>query len=229
MSGTRSKMLREEPPITTADESVNVRSHLDVGSARNVSEADDWLDTFEHQATDALYEHATRYASTLAGRLAHVDARADHQYAQELVQAAIVDTLIGVVVWDPAVCSLEAHVIKTIKSRCSHDRERAVAAPHVPIDASDDALHLADTQRSEALEAETEARQSGLCLSWLREIAVSRRDNDVLLVLECFQEGHIAPRDVILKTGWRANRWRNAKHRLASYVEMLPAPRVSSE
>jgi hypothetical protein len=197
----------------------NVMSRTDsAATAQN-----DWLDAFEGQVTDELYARATRYATRLAAGVAQVDRHADQQYVHDIVQAAIVDTLIGVVVWDPASYSLEAHILNTIKSRCHHDRDRAIGAPHLPFDPNDSAesLRVAEVLRDGVEETGDPAEHAERCLDMLREIAVRRKDGEVLAMLDCFGRGELKLGDVASK-GWRANRWRNAKRRLERYAGLLP-------
>jgi hypothetical protein len=185
---------------------------------------DAWYSAFSDQLTDELYADALRYARHLTTHLARVDDHADDQYAGDLVQAAIVDTWVGAVTWDPTCYTLLAHVQNTMKGRCHHDRDRALDMPHVQLDTcSATGVGKVTAQASASAEDEEDVnRRSAVYLAMLRDMAIAKRDSDVLLVLQRLGEGCFTPAEIASATGWRRKRIRNARKRLQGYIQALP-------
>jgi hypothetical protein len=191
-------------------------------------QTDEWLREFEAQATTELYEKATRYATERARQIAEVGGHVDDDYVHEVVQAAFADTYIGTLTWTPC-ASLEQHVIHAIKSRTRHDRERAMERRHVSLNLQE------STPLVEEVEASLSAAQAGTVataaaralasasMAVLRALASGRHDEDVLRLLDAFDDGVFAKQDILARTGISMRRYRNARNRLARYVQQLPA------
>jgi hypothetical protein len=190
----------------------------------NDHDEDGWHVAFHSQVNEDLYTRSTRYALRLTAYLG-----GDNEHARELVQAAIVDTLIGVLCWDPESCSLEAHINSTIRSRCHHDRDRAQSLPHVPLDTSeaDGVLTLPSGNVDGDVESDDIVRHTDVYLASIREQAIGKHDNDVLAVLECFGEGRFTTNEMVAATGWPAKRVRNARRRIKRYIATLPRRRAA--
>lgn len=176
-----------------------------------------WIDAYEAQATDELFEKATRFAASRARQVARAGGRVDDLYVEALVQDAFTDTWTGRLAWDPTRATLEQQVINAICSRSRHDREQAIRRRHVSIDMTTRAeveVSLASQRSDEAIE------HAEYAMSELRMLA--RDDRDVLQMLDAFEDGAFAKQDVMTLTGLSAKRYRNARGRLAKLVQQLP-------
>ena len=179
------------------------------------------------QVTAALYEKAPRFAARRAQLVAHVRGRADDQCAADLVQAAIVDTYEGTLEWDHEMCPLEVHVLVAIRSRSRHDRLRAKEMRTISLDLHEEG-HEATAVSTEAevamaVESPTDETRE-LASTWLEavnQLAVQAHDNDVLLLLECYCDGATTKEEVVGELELPARRHRNARNRLAGYVERV--------
>jgi hypothetical protein len=108
-----------------------------------------WIAAFEAQATHALRLRARRFARARSHLVARSGARVDDRYISALVQDALTDTLLGVLVWNPAKRSLEQHLFAAIRARTYHDCVRAQRFLHQSLygedpGASPDALAFSD-------------------------------------------------------------------------------------
>jgi hypothetical protein len=194
-----------------------------------VARTEEWIDEYERQATDELYEKATRYATERAKQVAAVGGPGDDDYVEDLVQAAFADTYTGQLAWDPSRATLEQQVIQTIKNRSRHDRERAAERRHLSFDIHD------DRKRSAVMRAEVEASLAAdhepnhgaidlaeKALAHLREMAIADRNRAVLKLLDAYDHGAFSKQEVMEHTKMSAKRLRLAKTQLATYVDRLP-------
>src|ERR1044071_1478935 len=110
-----------------------------------------WLEAFTAQCTNQLYEVARRFAARRAAVVARCGGVVDDYYVRELVANAISDTAAGILRWDPAAQSLEAHVLDAISRRANHDCSRALRYRHEAVD-------LFDPEAPRALIEEVETR-----------------------------------------------------------------------
>lgn len=155
----------------------------------------------------------------------------DDYYVRELVANAISDTAAGVLCWDPAVQSLEAHVLDAISRRANHDCSRALRYRHEAVD-------FFDPETPRALVDEVEAKLSEAVpgvrsrselerVTRLRELA-GPEDEHVLLVLDAFEARATTKSDVLHFTGLSDKEYRAAQKRLMRLVAKL-APGKSSK
>lgn len=186
---------------------------------------DAWHDAFAAQCTDQLYDVGRRFAARRAAVVARCGGRVDDYYVRELVANAISDTAAGTLCWDPAVQSLEAHVLDAISRRANHDCSRALRYRHEAVD-------FFDPETSWALVEEVEAKLADAVPSvWygaklervteLRELA-GHEDAHVLLVLDAFEAGATTKSDVLHFTGLSDREYRAAQKRLMRLAAKLP-------
>jgi len=188
---------------------------------------DAWHDAFAAQCTDQLYDVGRRFAARRAAVVARCGGVVDDYYVRELVANAISDTAAGALHWDPAVQSLEAHILDAISRRANHDCSRALRYRHEAVD-------FFDPDAPRALVEETEAKLAdavpGLWyrpelgpverVTRLRELA-GQEDAHVPLVLDAFEAGAITKADVLHFTGLSDKEYRAARKRLMRLVAKL--------
>jgi DNA-directed RNA polymerase specialized sigma24 family protein len=168
-----------------------------------------WLDEFEAQATPALFEKATRYATSRAWGVAKWRGKDDDLYVQELVQDAFGDTLSGTIAWDPTRASLEAHIINAIRGRSRHDRVHARRYRAVEVD-----------HKLAAEPADGAGDRAELVMLALQELAAD--DREVVALLEAFSAGACEKAEAMAAAKLGAKPYRNARIRLARLVKQLP-------
>lgn len=179
-----------------------------------------WLEAFTAQCTNQLYEVARRFAARRAAVVARCGGTVDDYYVRELVANAISDTAAGILRWDPAAQSLEAHVLDAISCRANHDCSRALRYRHEAVD-------LFDPEAPRALieEVETKLADSvtslgsrpradrGERVNRLRELA-GPDDANVLLILDAFEAEAVTKSDVLHFSGLSDKEYRAARKRL---------------
>jgi len=190
-----------------------------------------WLEAFTAQCTNQLYEVARRFAARRAAVVARCGGVVDDYYVRELVANAVSDTAAGVLRWNPAAQSLEAHVLDAISRRANHDCSRALRYRHEAVD-------LFDPEVPRALIDEVEAKLAdavpglgfrlrldhGERVQRLRELA-GPDDAHVLLILDAFEAEAVTKSDVLHFTGLSDKEYRAARKRLVR----LAAKRSPSE
>lgn len=192
-----------------------------------------WHDAFTAQCTDRLYDVGRRFAARRAAMVARCGGMVDDYYVRELVANAISDTAAGILYWDPAVRSLEAHVLDAISQRANHDCSRALRYRHEAVD-------FFDPETPRALVEEVEAKLADAVpglryvaergpterVTQIRELA-GHEDAHVLLVLDAFEAGATTKSDVLHFTGLSDKEYRAAWKRLTRLAAKL-APGKSS-
>jgi hypothetical protein len=185
-----------------------------------------WIDAFAVQNTSALREAARRYAARRLHRIGK-SAHADELDIRALVQDAFTDTLFGEVAWDPAMKSLEQHVLDTLRWRTRDVRKRARRFRHERIDVFDEDTEGSTTMASleSSLRADRETPTSDellfaeQVLARLRELAA--RDEHVLRLLDAIAEGATEPADIAAVAKLNAKQYRNARERLDRLVKNM--------
>lgn len=192
---------------------------------------DAWRDAFTAQCTDQLYDVGRRFAARRAAVVARCGGVVDDYYVRELVANAISDTAVGVLCWDPAAQSLEAHVLDAISRRANHDCSRAIRYRHEAVDFFDPETPRALVDEVEAKLAEAvPGVRSGSELervTRLRELA-GPEDEHVLLVLDAFEARATTKSDVLHFTGLSDKEYRAAQKRLMRLVAKLTAGEPSN-
>lgn len=181
--------------------------------------SEEWIEAFETQADDALYERVRRYARVRSRLVAYGGRVVDDLYIDELVQDAIDDTFAGVLAWDPARVTLERHLQAAIHSRTRHDYVHALNFRKERIDLG---------KRSTLADVETALQQSrgppegstDRVLANLRELAA--KDPDVIEMLRLFGEQVIKKEEIVSETGWNTKRYQATRKRMLRLVAQLP-------
>jgi len=188
---------------------------------------DAWHDAFTAQCTDQLYDVGRRFAARRGAVVAWCGGVVDDYSVRELVANVISDTAAGILCWEPAVQSLEAHVLDAISRRANHDCSRALRYRHEAVD-------FFDPETPRALVEEVQAKLADAVpdlwygpergpverVTRLRELA-GPEDAHVLLVLDAFEAGAITKSDVLHFTGLSDKEYRAARKRLMRLVAKL--------
>jgi hypothetical protein len=178
----------------------------------------EWIQALRAQWTKALIEDAERYAAVQARKVAFVRV-VEKTYPAELVQDVIADTMLGAIRWDPERVPLKKHVLDAIKSRTRHDYKHARKYPHIRIeDLTSVDLEAAFASGTRAADS---PHRSMLLLAALRDLA--RGDQDVTLLLDCYDRRITRKFDVIKAVHLTDNRYRAARGRLERLTLALPA------
>lgn len=166
-----------------------------------------------------LLARVRHYARKIAAAVSEAGGFGGDAYAEDLLQDALADTLAGVLRWDPEVATLESHLMSRIRSRGRDTRRRAVAYPHVSIDAPADEESDAPSPVEEAEAAWAVLEDQG---QWSRSeehlqhlFSLAAEDEEVWAVLTVLRTGNLGREDILRITGLSARAYRNARHRLA--------------
>ena len=189
--------------------------------------SEEWIDAFDEQCTEALFQSARRFAAYRARFLGCGTPRADAYYARELVQNALADTLLGALQWDPSVQSLKHHILDAIRLRARRDRTRAERFPHESIDAGDpddESSAMAEAEAALAADAANgtaeEMARAAATMSALRTACAGNLP--ALRYLDAVERGVVARPDLMRIAGLTRDEYHNARRRLARLVTQLP-------
>jgi hypothetical protein len=188
-----------------------------------------FLAEFEKQAKPAALEGVYRYAAARVPMVARAGGRSDDVFAEELVQDALGDTIMGTLRWDPDKRTLAQHLIRAIRFRTKDEALRlGQFRHHALVSAGDEEssdVHPIAEEASmalgEAMPATSEQRAvAAEVMTELRRRAAD--DKAVLELLDAFEEGATSRDDVMHLTEMSAATYRNARRRLAHLVTQLP-------
>lgn len=184
-----------------------------------------WRAEFEKQCTRALREKLYRVARArlrqYAGRLRHVD-DAD---VDDAVMSVLADTLDGALKWDPALVSLQRHLINAIRFRVRDQARSRRRHPHEVLDEDRSGQSVGHEMLSGTPIADVGAVRDLCALAdeivpQIRVRAAS--DPEVLALLDLIEEGTTETRDLMRETKWSAANLRNVRRRLRRIREQLP-------
>jgi hypothetical protein len=139
----------------------------------------------------------------------------------------VVDTLGGLLRWDPSTQSLEIHLYDAIRQRAKREAAHAMRFPHSSVDAGDDdgessVMTEAEMQLlADAPEAtaETIARATEIAVA-LRQIATGKPL--VIRLLDAFAGGATTKDDAMRVAQMTSTEYYNARRQLARLVDQLP-------
>lgn len=205
-------------------DSIDTRQELGRTSEATDTSKTDLCAAFRAHMTKEVMDNVTAYASSRAALVENATGMHDPQRVEDLIQGAIVDTLAGVVTWDPKRIPLAVHMRQVIRSRTSHELERAEDRRFVALG------HLSEAELSEGMEAiagtEEAASEQGLAATLAefraRLRALAEGDEAVLTLIDCYCEGKTERRDVCRTNRMTSSTYHNARRRLLRLVEKLP-------
>lgn len=179
-----------------------------------------WRAQFNAQATEDMMDDVYGYVAKRAAWIEHQQGRRAPGLIREMIQDALGDTFAGIVAWDPARCSLALHLKSVIRSRLSHDLERAEQFAHVGVD---DASEVEVHEVLEARAKTTDGRLDKYIDTFeqrLRELA--RDDDAVLALLDTYLAGITERAQICRTTGMTKGAYHNAHRRLKRLADNLP-------
>ena len=177
-----------------------------------------WRAMFDEQCHDEMLRRVRRYARRVASSVAEAGGLGGEACAEELVQDCLTDTIAGLLVWDPAIATLEHHLMSRIRSRGRDERHRALQNPHWSIDVSPDEDDSSSSALDEAEQAlilsqdEAAERYASARLALMREHAAS--DSNVREILEAVDNGAEGKAEILVASGLSEKAYRNARLRL---------------
>jgi hypothetical protein len=186
--------------------------------------AETWWVLFQEQLADAVAQ-VQSFAQRRARLIALAGGISD---ADDLIAAALVDTLGGVVEWDPSRKMLAAHLRDVIQSRSRHDFARSNRFPMARFGVWEEWIlavpaapepQVDDNHKSVAL--------VGQVIAELRQLADG--DAAVLRILDAYQGGAVIRSDVIAASGLTSVKYQRARRRLRRKSRQLsPALRAAA-
>jgi hypothetical protein len=166
-----------------------------------------------------LVDALNQYARGRAVGVAAAGHKVDDYYARELVMDALSDTWLGVVRWDPTMCSLAYHLRYTIKNRSKKHRKRAETSPHDVLDDDTAASRLAESQLVSDSDAAFTRVYVSEMMTEIRELAAN--DPYLLRILDAYAAGCNTKEDVRAHARMQDRTYHNAYCRLRRIVTHL--------
>jgi hypothetical protein len=179
-----------------------------------------WRAQFKAQATQDMMDDVYGYVAKRATWIEHQCGRRSPGLIREMIQDALGDTFAGVVTWDPSRCSLALHLKSVIRSRLSHEFERAEQFEHLDVaDAPEVEVHevlAAGAKTNDPIldeyVKEFEKR--------LRALAVD--DDAVLMLIDAHLAGLTERAQICATTNLTKAAYHNAHRRLKRLADNLP-------
>lgn len=191
---------------------------------------DAWIDAFQAQLTEEAIDRVRRFARMRALGVANTGRKVDDYYARELVQDAIADTFEGVLRWDPARVTLEAHLTRAVQSRSRDDRTHEIAFPHDTMGDPDERSQLVESEASIAAATDHDLekrRYASELMARIREEAAG--DKAVLRILDGYDAGATTKAEVIEHTKMKARTYHNGRIRLGRIVRNLTNRKLAGQ
>ena len=193
--------------------------------------SESWIDAFDAQCTEPMLKGLRRYAASWA-RLLSKDYGND--YAEEIVQNALTDTMRGVLRWDPLADNLGPYLEAVIRLRARRDRKRARRNEHVSIDAldpDDPSSGITDVEASLAVSTSARTIESAEAartetMTQLRALAVD--DPLALRFLDAMEHDVITRAQIMRFAGLTRAEYHNTRRRLARLRTQLETRQTSS-
>ena len=171
-----------------------------------------WRAQFKAQATEDMMEDVYGYVARRATWIQHQQGRRSPGLIRELIQDALGDTFAGIVRWDPSRYPLALHLKMVIRSRLSHEYERAEQFMH-------SSLVDADELEARSLDPSFDAYVDEFAAR-LRHLAGD--DDAVLAILDAYLDGITERAKICRATGLTKANYHNAHRRLKRLAEHLP-------
>jgi len=179
-----------------------------------------WRAQFKAQATQDMMDDVYGYVAKRATWIEHQQGRRTPGLIREMIQDALGDTFAGIVTWDPSRCPLALHLKSVIRSRLSHEFERAEQFAHVGVD---DASEVELSEVMGAPGSTTDGKLEEYVEEFerrLRELA--RDDEPVLALLDNYLAGVSERAQICRATGMTKAAYHNAHRRLKRLADNLP-------
>ena len=177
-----------------------------------------WRAQFNAQATQDMMDDVYGYVARRATWIEHQQGRRAPGLIREMIQDAIGDTFAGIVTWDPSRCSLALHLKSVIRSRLSHEFDRAEHFEHVT-DAAEADVHEVMAVNSATTDPIFEKYAEDF-EAHLRGLAAD--DQPVLVLIDTYLGGLTERAQICRATGMTKSVYHNAHRRLKRLADNLP-------
>lgn len=179
-----------------------------------------WRAQFKAQATQDMMDDVYGYVAKRATWIEHQQGRRAPGLIREMIQDALGDTFAGIVTWDPSRCSLALHLKSVIRSRLSHELERAEQFAHVGVDDAPEVDVSAVMERSAKT---TDPKLDEYVEEFARRLRdLASDDEAVLALLESYLSGVTERAQICRATGMTKAAYHNAHRRLKRLADKLP-------
>ena len=179
----------------------------------------------DRQHTAELRKEAKRYAEWWIPMMQSVGVPIPRRFADELVHDAVTSTMLGEGdPWDPSACTLLMHVRGLIKKRSCREIRHRTRVKRVEIGPDSET----DVERAlRDVHASTGDVSPILLCSLVRSVCTELRalapdDRDAASMLECWENGFVDKREVMMLTGFDDDQYKRARDRILSRRHSLP-------
>lgn len=191
------------------------------GSATDAGPSLEWIAAFKAQATQDMMDDVASYVAKRATWIRAQQGAAADQVITAMVADALGDTFTGVVAWDPLRCPLALHLKTVIRSRLSHELERAEDYPQLDVeDAPEHEVNEALVKAGKASPTKKLGRYVKEFTDRLR--AAAEDDPTVLKLIELHLQDITERRQICHMLGMKPGDYHNAFRRLKRLAEKLP-------
>jgi hypothetical protein len=195
----------------------------------------EFLATVYREMTQDVWRRVRSYAEKHSAKLHQLEGIHDPDYAGHLVSDAFVDTVDGVLAWDPERRHLYSHLCGAVQSRIANrvrhvSRFRHVAF-HEPDDGDDNMSAVsmvememslrADDQRKRPDGAVMNAELRAKVYAAARELAA--KDAEILAMLDAHESGALNEPEVVEHLGWTREHYFKVWRRFDRMRHKLPA------
>lgn len=181
----------------------------------------EWLAAFRAQATQDMMDDVVAYIAKRATWIREQQGNAADKVIGAMVVDALGDTFARTVTWDPLRCPLALHLKSVIRSRLSHELERAEDYPHFDID------EASEHEVNESLVTAGKMSPTKKLSKYVREFterlrAAAENDLPVLKLIDCYLDDVTERRQICHMSGLKPADYHNAFRRLKRLAEKLP-------
>ena len=182
----------------------------------------EFLAAFKAQAKPDMMDDVISYIAKRATWLQHQHGNGAKDVIAAMANDALGDTFTGRVTWDPMRCPLELHLKSVIRSRLSHDLERAENYEHVEVeDAAEHDVHDAMARTGKPALTATK-KVSTYVLRFTEELRTqAANDEEVLKLLDLHLEGITERRHICHRANMKPAEYHNAFRRLKRLADKV--------
>lgn len=208
-------------PTNTLQQLERTSKTTAAGLAHYAGQSLEWIAAFKAQATKRMMDEVAAYVAMRATWIRAQQGPAASTVISAMVADALADTFAGVVTWDPLRCPLAMHLSSVIRSRLSHDLERAEDHPHVNVD------DISEHEVNEALLGAGRVTATKRLSRYVKEFterlrAAAKDDIAVLKLIELHLQDITERRQICHMLGMKPGDYHNAFRRLKRLAEKLP-------
>jgi hypothetical protein len=182
----------------------------------------EFLAALKAQAKPDMMDDVIAYIAKRASWLQHQHGNGAKDLIAAMANDALSDTFTGRVTWDPMRCPLELHLKSVIRSRLSHDLERAENYEHLEVeDAAEHDVHDAMARAGKPALTATK-KVSKYVLRFTDELRTQAADDEeVLKLLDLHLEGVTERRHICHRACMKPAEYHNAFRRLKRLADKI--------